>query len=366
MTFSLADLSQSVFASLGLSGSSDLLNVGPSPFGRECFLLVDGMGQNVIDQYSDQFPILKDFASPHRLASHFPSTTATNISSVGTGEFPGAHGMLGYTVRVPRSGTPGRLLNALKWDERVDPVMWQKVPTLFERAARQGITVSHVADKRYEGSGFTQAALRGATYIGANGIPDLVANAARSLSATPSYTYLYSNVLDHAGHEFGVGSDEWVNALGIICELIAGLISELPSGTRLWVTADHGMINVGDSVVLGENNKLMQNITLLGGEPRARHLYVTEGSALDVQGEWRTYFGDRIDIRTRAEVIESGLLGPSVSLDSEDRMGDLIAIPQGELILIDPERVPQESTMVGHHGGLTEAEVSIPLLTKTI
>ena len=126
------------------------------------------------------------------------------------------------------------------------------------------------------------------------------------------------------------------------------------------------MINVGDRVVLGENNKLMQNITLLGGEPRARHLYVAEGSESDVQGEWQSFFGDRIDIRTRAQAISSGLFGSDVSIESEDRMGDLIAIPQGELILIDPERVPQESSMVGHHGGLTDAEVHIPLLTKTI
>ena len=366
MTFSLAQLSQSIFASLGLEGATDSLNIGQTPFGRECFLLVDGMGAEVIEKYAEQFPIFGEFSSPHQLSAHFPSTTATNISSVGTGVFPGVHGMLGYTVRVPRSGTPGRLLNSLKWDERVDPVIWQRTPTLFERATAQGIQVSHVAEKRYEGSGFTQAALRGAKYLGANGIPDLVAETVRSLKATPSYTYLYINNLDHAGHEHGVGSTEWLSTLGILSELLRGLIAKVPAGTRLWVTADHGMINVGDRVVLGENNKLMQNITLLGGEPRARHLYVAEGSESDVQGEWQSFFGDRIDIRTRAQAISSGLFGSDVSIESEDRMGDLIAIPQGELILIDPERVPQESSMVGHHGGLTDAEVHIPLLTKTI
>ena len=71
------------------------------------------------------------------------------MATLTTGAMPGAHGMLGYTVRVPRSG--GRVLNTLKWDERVDPQVWQPIPTLFEQAMAAGITTTHVAAKRYEG-----------------------------------------------------------------------------------------------------------------------------------------------------------------------------------------------------------------------
>ena len=44
-------------------------------------------------------------------------------------------------------------------------------------------------------------------------------------------------------------------------------------------------------------------------------------------------------------------------------MGDLIAIAKGEMILVDPSRIKEESKMVGHHGGLEAIEVAIPLLT---
>ena len=33
------------------------------------------------------------------------------------------------------------------------------------------------------------------------------------------------------------------------------------------------------------------------------------------------------------------------------------------LILVDPARVREETGMVGHHGGVTDIEVNIPLLT---
>ena len=65
----------------------------------------------------------------------------------------------------------------------------------------------------------------------------------------------------------------------------------------------------------------------------------------------------------RDEVIAAELFGPEVSLDSRERMGDLIAIAKGEMILVDPSRIKEESKMVGHHGGLEAIEVAIPLLT---
>ena len=360
MGFGLAELSQSIFASLGLEGPANSLELPPSR--RTCLLLVDGMGSQSLAQFGGAFPILAAAKENYLLSSHFPSTTVTNLASLGTGELPGTHGMLGYTVRVPNSGTPGRLLNALKWDDRVDPLFWQKIPTLFERAVAQGITVSNIAEKRYEGSAFTQAALRGATYIGANRSDEMVSAAAQALAEPNSFAYLYINALDHAGHNDGVGSEKWLLALQQVSDLILKLADRLPKNTDLYVTADHGMVNVGEKIVLGVENDLMQNISLVGGEPRARHMYVVEGALDEAVAQWREYLGERALILTKTEAIADGLFGIDISTDSFERMGDFVAIAQSDVILIDPTRVPQESAMVGHHGGATEIESVIPLL----
>jgi predicted AlkP superfamily pyrophosphatase or phosphodiesterase len=359
----LAALSNSIFANLKVPGAINHLDLPENSGARECLLLIDGMGLIALNQYADQFPVFKELKSLPNLNSHFPSTTATNLSSLGTGVLPGVHGMLGYTVRVPRSGEPGRLLNSLKWDDRVDPLMWQKVPTLFERAAAADISVWHVAAKRYEGSGFTNAALRGAKYLGANQIEDLIAGAVTSLQNPGSFTYLYVNHLDHAGHEDGVGSDSWLEALGTVAELITGLKVRLPKGSRLWVTADHGMINVEEKIVLGVENQLMLGVNLVGGEPRARHIYIDLAKLTDVAQIWRETLHGSADVFTKTEAISAGLFGPEVSEDSFDRMGDLIAIAKKGMILVDPSRVKEESKMVGHHGGLLESETAVPLLT---
>ena len=258
--FGLSHLINSIFSSLNLADTNDYLSLGQGQM-RECVVLIDGMGQDAINKFADQFSIFDELKQIKTIYTDFPSTTATSISTLGTGVLPGLHGMLGYTVRVPRSDN--RLLNALKWDERVDPVIWQKVPTMFERAVNAGISVTHVAAKRYEGSGFTQAALRGAKYVGANSIEEMVTAVHLALKPQPSFVYTYLNNLDSAGHSDGVGSDKWLTAFEYISEFITKIKQSAPAGTRIWITSDHGMINSTEQIILGQDNKLLENVTLI-------------------------------------------------------------------------------------------------------
>jgi hypothetical protein len=357
--FGLADITNSIFNSLSVPETIDSLALGRAE-NREVLILIDGMGQDAIDKYGDQFPIFDELKQVKKLYTNFPSTTATSLSTLGTGVLPGVHGMLGYTVRVPRSDN--RLLNALKWDERVDPVMWQKVPTLFERAVLAGVSVTHVAAKRYEGSGFTQAALRGAKYVGANGVDEMATAVSAALKPQPSFVYTYLNTLDSAGHSDGVGSDKWLTALQQVSEFITKVKQLAPAGTRIWVTSDHGMVNSTEQIILGQDNKLLENVTLIGGEPRARHIYIKEGAASETIAQWQEFFGNKAKVLSKESAIKDGLFGPVVTEDSHDRLGDLIAIANNDLILVDPARVREESSMVGHHGGVTDIEVEIPLL----
>jgi hypothetical protein len=297
----------------------------------------------------------------------FPSTTATSLATLTTGELPGVHGMLGYTVQVPRSG--GRLLNALKWDERVDPENWQPVETLFQRASAIGISVTHVAAKRYENSGFTRAVFRGAEYKGANVVADLVSETKQALQKTPSFVYLYVNDLDNAGHSDGVGSDKWIAALSAIDQMVSQLMKEVPKGTRIWVTSDHGMINVQEKIIIGQDNPLLTGVSVIAGEPRARHLYLESDSVQareDAASLWQQYLQEKALVLTREQAISSDLFGAQLSADAVDRMGEVIAIARGGLVLLDPERADKESAMVGHHGGDSEIESQVGLLTTTL
>lgn len=363
----LSQVTPSIFSSLGLESAVDHLAVGQSPMGRELLFLIDGFGFDTLATFADAMPTMSRMINHGLIHTAFPSTTATSLATLTTGVMPGAHGMLGYTVQVPRSG--GRLLNALKWDERVDPENWQPVETLFQRATAAGITVTHVAAKRYENSGFTRAVFRGANYKGANVVTDLVSETKAALQATPSFVYLYVNDLDTAGHSDGVGSDKWIAALSMIDQMVSQLMKEVPKGTRIWVTSDHGMINVDEKIVIGQDNPLMQGVSVIAGEPRARHIYLESDSPVaraETASLWQEYLQDKAMVLTREQAIANQLFGADVSPDAFDRMGEVIAIARGGVVLLDAERAEKEGAMVGHHGADSEIESQVGLLTTTL
>ena len=363
----LSQITPSIFSSLGLESAVDHLAVGQSPMGRELLFLIDGFGFDTLATYADAMPTMSRMFNHGRIQTAFPSTTATSLATLTTGELPGAHGMLGYTVQVPRSG--GRLLNALKWDERVDPENWQPIETLFQRAAAAGINVTHVAAKRYENSGFTRAVFRGAQYKGANLVADLISETKLALHKAPSFVYLYVNDLDTAGHSDGVGSEKWIAALSMIDQMVSQLMKEVPKGTRIWVTSDHGMINVQEKIVIGLDNPLMQGVSVVAGEPRARHLYLDSDSPTaraETASLWQEYLQDKALVLTREQAISNNLFGSEVSADALDRMGEVIAIARGGLVLLDADRVEKEGAMVGHHGADSDIESQVGLLTTTL
>ena len=357
----------SLFSSLGLTTATDSIHCGESPTGRELLFLVDGLGADLLSTYAEFAPTLSRMVLHSPITTSFPTTTATSLATLTTGELPGAHGMMGYTVQVPRSG--GRVLNSLKWDERVDPVIWQPVPTLFERASAAGISTTHVAAKRYEDTGFTRAVFRGAHYKGANISTDLVSETVLALQKSPSFVYLYVNDVDSAGHSDGVGSEKWIGALRYVDAIVKELVQKLPTGTRIWLTADHGMINVEEKLILGADNDLLTDISVIAGEPRMRHLYLaadSEQAEREVISRWESALGTKVEMHSRQSAISAGLFGGQVSRDAAERVGDVIAIAKENLILLDPARADKEGSMVGHHGGNSLVESSVPLLRHTI
>ena len=363
----LSQVTPSIFSSLGLESAVDHLAVGQSPMGRELLFLIDGFGFDTFATYADAMPTMSRMINHGLIQTAFPSTTATSLATLTTGVMPGAHGMLGYTVQVPRSG--GRLLNALKWDERVDPENWQPVETLFQRATAAGISVTHVAAKRYENSGFTRAVFRGANYKGANIVTDLISETKLALQATPSFVYLYVNDLDTAGHSDGVGSEKWIAALTMIDQMLSQLMKEVPKGTRIWVTSDHGMINVEEKIIIGQDNPLLQGVSVIAGEPRARHIYLETDSPsarTETASLWQQYLQDKALVLTRENAISSNLFGTEVTPDAYDRMGEVIAIARGGVVLLDADRVEKEGAMVGHHGSDSDIESQVGLLTSTL
>jgi hypothetical protein len=360
----LADLACSVLASLGVPGEPNPLRLGPAS--RVCLLVIDGLGWNLLREHPAAAPFLSELAVTGRaLAAGFPATTVTSLGSLGTGRPPGQHGMLGYQVAVPGEG---RLLNALQWDDRVDARKWQPGSTVFERAAAAGVSAYRVANRSLRHTGLSEAIMRGARYRPADTLGALVAAAAAALSGpAPALAMVYHGELDSTGHTWGCSSDAWRYHVEHVDKLAEQLAGALPRDSTLHVTADHGMIDVAaaDRIDADAERPLREGVALLGGEPRARHVYAVPGAAADVLAAWREVLGGRAWVASRDEAIADGWFGP-VQEWLAARIGDVVAAPAGPCAVVATRAEPRESALVGMHGSLTPSDQLEPLLTLSL
>ena len=99
----------------------------PNGFRNICVVMVDGLGEQLLQTYGSYAPYLKKTVSLGPLDAAFPTTTAASLTSFGTASAPGAHGIAGYEVRNPATGTTMNHLSG--WDKTVDPHTWQPLPT---------------------------------------------------------------------------------------------------------------------------------------------------------------------------------------------------------------------------------------------
>jgi Type I phosphodiesterase / nucleotide pyrophosphatase len=357
----LADLGESLLAALGVPGSANPLALPPSD--RACMLVIDGLGWHLLTGSLEAAPFLASLlADGRQLSAGFPSTTVTSLSSLGTARPPGQHGLLGYQVRVPDTG---RLLNGLHWDKTVDPVGWQPGPTVFERAVAADVAAFRVAQGSFERTGLSVAAMRGADYRAANTPGALVAVTVDALATTRrGFVQVYTGDLDSTGHACGCGSPAWRFQLAHIDKLAEQIAHALPRGVPLYITADHGMVDVpaADRIDADLVTELRTGVALLGGEPRARHVYAAPGAAADVLAAWSETLGDRAWAVSREQAIEEGWFGP-VDGRVAGRLGDVIAAARGEAAVIASVAEPRESALLGMHGSLAVADEQIPLLS---
>jgi hypothetical protein len=110
--------------------------------------------------------------------------------------------------------------------------------------------------------------------------------------------------------------------------------------------------------------ELRAGLALMGGEPRARHLYCRPGAAGNVLHAWREVLGNRAWVASKEQAVADGWFGP-VENAFEARIGDVIVAPSGPSAIVATRSEPRESRLIGMHGSLTPSDQLVPLLTIT-
>ena len=366
----------------GLTSAECAAALGLPGVERVVVVLCDGLGYLNLAERAGHAPFLRQrLPETQQLRTTFPSTTAAAMSAFGTGTAPGLTGMLGYTQRNPATGG---LANMVSWTEQSDPTRisrpggqqlastlrvpaeeLQREPTVFEGLAAAGVRVTSVGPSKFAGSGLTLAALRGAQFVAAESLGQRVDGAVRALRS-PGLAYVYWSDVDKTGHHHGWQSWQWGDELESFDRELARLVRSVPAGTLVLVTADHGQVEVdlADRVDVAQEPALAHGVALVGGEPRAVHLY-TEGGAEGaeaVAARWRDALGERAVVALRSEAVAAGWLGP-VAEHVLPWVGDVVVAPRGRFTIVDSSTQTRPSLgLLGVHGSFTPEEMTIPLV----
>lgn len=337
---------------------------------RVVVVLVDGLGLRNLAERGGHAPFLRGLLRERderaaTLTSSFPSTTAAGLSVLGTGTAPGRTGMLGYTQRDPATG---RLASMVQWRDVGDPADVQREPTVFETLVAAGTQVTAPGPGKFAGSGMTQAALRGPAYVAAETFEqrvDATVAALRAPGAPQRLVYLYQGDVDKTGHGFGWDSWQWGDALESTDRELRRLLGGVPRGTLVVVTADHGQIRADLSTQwdVASDPELRSGVALVGGEPRALHVYAAEDAdPADVARRWAGRLGEHAVVVSRERAVADGWFGP-VAEHVLPAIGDVVVAMTGAATVVD-SRVHSANAraLPGVHGSLTPHEMLVPLL----
>jgi hypothetical protein len=334
-------------------------------------LVIDGLGYQFLSGPGSGSELARHLEQP--ITSVFPSTTASAITTFHTGVAPQQHAQTGWFTYFrelgaiaaslplrPRYGGPDLAsanldLSALFPAPPLAPRLGRRCHALLPRALLDSpYTRLHIAGSR--GHGFKD-------------LPDLFAKLGRLVrrASAPQYIFAYWPKLDALAHDHGTGTEAVAQHFAQIDGAFSRFMDQIAGhGALVLVTADHGFVDTSPEQVvhLADHPILLDALALpLCGEPRAAYCYLRPGR----ERAFADYVG--------AELAGQGTLWRSSELAAEHwfglgephphllrRIGDFTLLMAGRHVVKDTVLGEKPFGLIGVHGGVSPAEMLVPLV----
>ncbi len=325
-------------------------------------VILDGMGVDALSMLPEDAFLRRRQAAT--LTSVYPSTTAAATTSLYTGLSPAEHGWLGWSCYFKEYARQVDLFL-----DR-DSYTQEKLPASPARALMPFESVFSRIRRAAGGRVQTRAVFpfdpgfTGMDELRIARTPEEAALAVRGLDGRAAFTLLYWPDPDETMHEHGAHSERARRAVVRLDAWAEALAARLRD-TALVITADHGLTDVTEVVWLNERPELMRCLRMPPSvESRASSLVVKRGCEAAFERAFRAELGEDFLLMPRAEALSRALFGPgALHPKADDFLGDYMALATGgKALYYRPRGVPARSRMIGHHAGLTEAEMRVPLI----
>jgi hypothetical protein len=333
-------------------------------------LVIDGLGAELLQRYPETFLARHTLDT---LSAVFPSTTASAVTSFTTGVAPQQHAITGWHIWLRELGSVATIL----------PFVPRHGGSAYSRAGfspRQFIGATPLFDRLdvpaevlspdwIIHSDYTRTTSGSARRHGYRNFAELLQKIGALISdGAPRFVYGYWAELDALSHEFGISSHQVEKHLLEIDAALAAFAETLTaSGALLLVTADHGLIDTDEqhTLYVHDHPVIADALTIpLCGEPRTAFCYLHPRHQSRFLGYVRDALGHCCEAVESESLIEQGFFGLGAAHPSlTSRVGDYTLLMKENYTIRHRLPFEQPYTQIGVHGGLSRAEMRVPLIS---
>ena len=187
-------------------------------------------------------------------------------------------------------------------------------------------------------------------------------------AAVPTYTFVYTPLVDAACHRYGALHARTLEAIAEVNAEMERMTAGLRGAGRVVVSADHGMRDAPP----GARRRIVPSSTVTApfryapsGDARILYLHLGDGLQIsDLEG-LRHRLGNRFMMITLDEAESLELFGPGpIAPAVRERMGSVIAISRGrDVVSYAPDDMIRPiMAEASQHSGLSHSEMMVPLV----
>ena len=330
----------------------------------------DGLGTNMVQRVDGGF-ISSNVVDT--LSTVFPSSTPVVFTSLATGLWPNRHGVTGWHTHYREIDCVGTTIRFVRRSDKkplgelgLSPTDAFPVPSLLQGSTRDSLSIRFPKD--IVDSAFSVYTSGGKSRAGCKGFSQAVDMVVQRLANArgPTYTFVYTPVIDGLAHEHGVGHEKVLEATRALDSNVERLAAALPGDARLVLTADHGLLDSEKAYTISPSDPL---VGLLDREPsgdsRAVQFNVIRGRAPEFEEVFSRRFGDCFYLISVNDAERLRLYGPgALSPLERGRMGSHLAISKGAATLRYLYESSKDDPQLASHSGLTADEMLVPLMVS--
>ena len=334
-------------------------------------LVLDGLGYDYLTTRGNGSHLHQHLQGT--IDSVAPPTTAASITTFLTGVAPQQHGLTGWFTWLREVGSVVTVLPfALRGNRSqlnangLSPQQLFNHTSLFDQLDVEchSLMPDWLSESVFNLSLLGKAGL--VLHRGVNDYYDKLAELVKGSDAR-KYIYAYWPQYDSLAHQHGLESKQLAAHFKKLDVGFAKLQQQLAgTDTLLVVTADHGFIDTTKQsrLLINDYPEIMDCLQIpLCGEPRLAYCYVQSHLRQRFVELVEQQLGHAVTLHSGIELIEQGLYGlgePHSELSS--RVGEFVLEMKENYILTQRLSGEPEFFMIGQHGGLSEAEMQVPLI----